>query len=104
MMGAMMGLMMMGLMMLGGLFFLVVLVVVIWLVVRWLNQRQTPPVPYIPPSQNPYQRYEQGYQPPQPGSETYQEGGRYNRSPQPKQQFDEPYVPYPQEQEMPPQS
>ncbi len=102
----MMGMMgtMMGLMLLGGLLFLVVLAVVIWLLVRWLNQRQTPPISYTPPSQNPSQRYEQGYQPPQPMSEIYQEGGRHDRSPQPKQQFDEPYIPYPQEQEMPPQS
>ena len=99
MMGAMMVFMV-----LGGLFFLVVLAVVIWLVVRWQNQRQTQPMPDTPPAQNPYQRYEQGYQPPQPMPEIYQEGGRHDRSPQPKQQFDEPYIPYPQEQEMPPQS
>ena len=95
---------MMVFMVLGGLFFLVVLAVVIWLVVRWQNQRQTQPMPDTPPAQNPYQRYEQGYQPPQPMSEIYQEGVRHDRSPQPKQQFDEPYIPYPQEQEMPPQS
>ncbi len=95
---------MMVFMVLGGLFFLVVLAVVIWLVVRWQNQRQTQPMPDTPPAQNPYQRYEQGYQPPQPMPEIYQEGGRHDRSPQPKQQFDEPYIPYPQEQEMPPQS
>jgi len=102
----MMGMMsaMMVFMVLGGLFFLVVLAVVIWLVVRWQNQRQTQPMPDTPPAQNPYQRYEQGYQPPQPMPEIYQEGGRHDRSPQPKQQFDEPYIPYPQEQEMPPQS
>ncbi len=99
MMGAMMVFMV-----LGGLLFLVVLAVVIWLVVRWQNQRQTQPMPDTPPAQNPYQRYEQGYQPPQPMPEIYQEGGRHDRSPQPKQQFDEPYIPYPQEQEMPPQS
>ena len=95
---------MMVFMVLGGLLFLVVLAVVIWLVVRWQNQRQTQPMPDTPPAQNPYQRYEQGYQPPQPMPEIYQEGGRHDRSPQPKQQFDEPYIPYPQEQEMPPQS
>jgi predicted lipid-binding transport protein (Tim44 family) len=99
----MMGMMgaMMGFMLLGTLFFIVVLVVAIWLLVSFLNKRQTPPMPYTP---NPYQRYEQGYQPPQPLSETYQEGGRHDRYPQPKQEFDQPYVPYPQEQEMPPQS
>ncbi len=95
---------MMGLMVLGTLFFLVVLAVVIWLLFNFLNRRQVPPAPYTPRSQYPYQRYEQGYQPPQPLSETYQEGGRHDRYPQPKQEFDQPYVPYPQEQEMPPQS
>lgn len=99
MMGAMMGFMVVG-----ALFFLVVLAAVIWLLVHWLNQRQTPPMPDTPRPQYPYQRYEQGYQPPQPMSESYQVGGRHDRSTQPKQQFDQPYVPYPQEQEMPPRS
>ena len=99
MMGAMMGFMIVG-----ALFFIVVLAVAIWLLVSFLNRRQTPPMPYTPPPQNPYQRYEQGYQPTPTMPETYQEGGRHDRYPQPKQQYDQPYVPYPQEQEMPPQS
>jgi hypothetical protein len=101
----MMGMMgaMMVLMVIGTLIFLVVLVGAIWFLLRWLNQRQTPR-PDMPPPQNPYPRYEQGYQPPEPMSNTYREGGLYDRSPQPKQQFDQPYIPYPQEQELPPQS
>ena len=95
---------MMGFMVLGALFFIVVLAVAIWLLVSFLNRRQTPPLPYTPPPQNSYQRYEQGYQPAPTMPETYQEGGQRDRSSQPKQQFDQPYVPYPQEQEMPPQS
>ena len=91
-------------MVIGTLIFLAVVVGVIWLLVRWLNGRQTPPMPDTPPPQNPYQRYEQGYQSPQPMSDTYREDGRYDRSPQPKQQYDQPYIPYPQEQEIPPQS
>lgn len=102
----MMGMMgaMMWLMVFGALVFLVVLAAVIWLLVRWLNKRQTPPMPDTPQPPYPYQRYEQGYQPPQPVLHNYQDGEQYDRSPQPKQQFDQPYIPYPQEQEMPPQS
>jgi len=99
MMGAMMGFMLVGV-----LFFIVVLAVAIWLLVSFLNRRQTPPMPYTPPPQNPDQRYEQGYQPVPTTPETYQEGGRHDRYPQPKQQYDQPQVPYPQEQEKPPQS
>ena len=99
MMGAMMWFMIVG-----ALFFIVVLAVVIWLLVSFLNRRQTPPVPSTPPPQNHYQRYEQGYEPTPTTPETYWEGGRHDRYPQPKQQHDQPYVPYPQEQEMPPQS
>ena len=99
MMGAMMGFML-----IGTLIFLAILVGAIWFLVRWLNRRQTPPMSDMPPPQNPYQRYEQGYQPPQPMSDSYREDGQYNRSPQPKQQYDQPYIPYPQEQEIPPQS
>jgi hypothetical protein len=95
---------MMGFMVLGALFFIVVLAVAIWLLVSFLNRRQTPPLPYTPPPQNPYQRYGQGYQPAPTMPEAYQEGGQRDRSSQPKQQFDQPSVPYPQEQEMPPQS
>ena len=92
---------MMGFMVLGALFFIVVLAVAIWLLVSFLNKRQTPPMPYTP---NPYQRYEQGYQPVPTTPETYQDSVRHDRYPQPKQEFDQPYVLYPQEQEMPPQS
>ena len=101
----MMGMMgaMMGFMIVGTLFFIVVLAVAIWLLVSFLNRRQAPPMPSTPP-QNPYQRYEQGYQPAPTMPEAYQEGGQRDRSSQPKQQFDQPSVPYPQEQEMPPQS
>lgn len=100
----MMGMMgaMMLLMVLGALFFLVVLAGVIWLLMRWLTQRQTPPMPGTPQPQYPYQRYKQGYQPPQPMPESYQEGERHDRYPQPKQEYDQPHVPYPQE--IPPQS
>ncbi len=99
MMGAMMVLMVIGI-----LIFLVVLVGAIWFLLRWLNQRQTPPLSESAPPQNLYQRYEQGYQSPQPMSDTSREGGPYDRSPQPKQQYDQPSIPYPQEQELPPQS
>ncbi len=51
MMGAMMGFMIVGV-----LFFIVVLAVAIWLLVSFLNRRQTPPMPYTPPPQNPDQR------------------------------------------------
>ena len=95
---------MMGFMVLGALFFIVVLAVAIWLLVSLLNRRQAPPMASTPPPQNPYQRYEQGYEPVPTTPETNQEGGRHDRYPQPKQQYDQPYVPYPQEQEMPPQS
>jgi hypothetical protein len=93
---------MMVLMVLGVLLFIVVLAGAIWLLVRWLNKSQTPPMPDAPRPQYPYQRYEQGYQTAQPMSEIYQEAGWPDRYPQPKQEHDQPKVPYPQEQEMPP--
>lgn len=53
-------------------------------------------------SSQPYQSYDQGYQPPPPG--TYQEGGQqYQYPPQPKQQYDLPQEMPPQQQEIPPQ-
>ena len=72
MMGAMMGFMIVG-----TLFFIVVLAVAIWLLVSFLNRRQTPPMPYTPPPQNPYQRYE----PTPTMPETYQEGGQHSAYP-----------------------
>src|SRR5713101_2571729 len=89
---------MMFLMVLGTLFFIVLATVVIWFLVRWLNRQKVPMMPYTP-RQESYQMYEPGYQPP----ETYQEGGRPYNSSQPKDEYEQPQVQYPQEQEMPPQ-
>jgi len=105
MMNGGMGLMMPG-MFLGMTLWLLLLAVLTWALITWLNRRWSRPqlMLYPPQPSYPYQRYEQGYQPSQPRSGSYREGERYDRSPQPKQQFDQPYVLYPQEQEMPPQS
>jgi len=54
-----------------------------------------------PPPEGPYAPYQQGYQPPQTPPGTYQEGGQQNQDPQPKQEFEQPQVHYPQE--LPPQ-
>lgn len=91
--------MMMGFMLFGALFCVVVLAGAIWLLAHWLNKRQEPPTLYTP-----YQRDEQEYQPRQPLSENYQERRRHDRYPHPKQEYDQPYVAYPQDHEMPPQS
>ncbi len=69
---------------------------------------QQPDQPY-PPGQEPYQSYQQGYQPGQPVPGNYAEGGQQypyppnqQQAPQPKQEYDQPQVQYPQ-QELPPQ-
>ena len=85
-------------MIMGMLFCVVVLGGVIWLFGRWLNKQKTPTMPNTPQSQDFYQRYEQGYQPPEP-LETYQEGGKQHHYPQP--QDEQPQAQYPQEQEIP---
>lgn len=55
-----------------------------------------------PTDQQPYQPYEQGYQPPPQAPGAYQEGGEvYDQPPQQQQpQYEQPQVQYPQEQEM----
>src|SRR5260370_35139063 len=101
----MMGMMgaMMGFMIVGALLFIVVLAVAIWLLVSFLNRRQTPPMPYTPPPQNPDQRYEQGYHPVPTTPETNQKGGRHDPYPQPKHQNDQPQEPNPKKRRSPPQ-
>ena len=78
------------------LFWIVVAAVVIWLIIRWLNQRQRPTYPSMPPQQRSFQSYEQGYQPPQQASGTYQEGGMSHT-------YEEPQAQYPRQEEPPPQ-
>jgi hypothetical protein len=64
---------------------------------------QPPPQQYQQTNQ-PYQPYDQGYQPPPPAPGTYQEGGQqYQYPPQPKQQYDQPEAESAQQQELPPQ-
>ena len=104
MMNGGMGLMMPG-MLLGAILWLLLLAVLIWALVTWLNRRwgRPQPVPHRAEPPYLYHRYEQGYRPAQPMPESSWEGERYDHSAQPKQEFDQPYVPYPQQQEMPPQ-
>ncbi len=73
---------------------------IVWVTMHWMNKNRTntPTMRNVPP-QDFSQRYEQGYQPPEPGSETYQEGGKPYHYPQPQQE--QPQAQYPQEQEMP---
>jgi hypothetical protein len=54
-----------------------------------------------PPPEQPYEPYQQGYQPPPSTPGTYQEGGQPYQYPQPKQEFEQPQINYPQE--LPPQ-
>jgi len=105
MMNGGMGLMMPA-MFLGTTLWLLLVGVLTWALLTWLHRRWSRPqsMLYTPQPPYPFQRYEQGYQPAQPMSGSYREGERYDRSAQPKQQFDQPSVLYPQEQEMPPQS
>ncbi|GAC1350161.1 MAG: hypothetical protein NVS4B9_16180 [Ktedonobacteraceae bacterium] len=89
---------MMGMMFIGMLLCFAFIAAVIWFVVRLLNKKQTPMLPYIPQRENAYQTYEQGYQPPQPPAETYQEGGQQYSYPQSQQpQYEQPQAQYPQE-------
>jgi hypothetical protein len=73
------------------------------------NMTQAPPTyqqPYYPSNQpppQPYESYQQGYQPPPAPprpQESYQEGGQQHPYPSP-QQYDQPQTQYPQQ--MPPQ-
>ena len=68
------------------------------------QQNQQPYQPYPseqPPPEEAYEPYQQGYQPPPSTPGTYQEGGQPNQYPQPKQEFEQPQIHYPQE--LPPQ-
>ena|SRR6266487_6159068 len=89
-------------MFLSTIFWLLLLTVLTWALLTWLNRRWGRPHPVPNTLQLPYSyhSYEQGYQ---PLSGCFREGERSDRSAQPEQEFDQPYVPYPQEQEMPPQ-
>ena len=80
-------------------FSLAVLAVIVLLLARWLNTKQTPTVLSPPQPTIRQQPYEQGYQPPRPSPETYQEGGRQYLYPQPE--YERPQAQYPQEQQMP---
>ena len=62
-------------------------------------QPNQPPPQYQQPPYPP--EYQQGYQPQQQASGTYQEGGQ--QYPQPKQEYDQSQEQPPQQQEMPPQ-
>ncbi len=84
------------------LLWLVLLAAVIWLVVGFLNHQKTPMIPYAPQPRDASPMYEQGYQP-QQHLETYQEGGQWYHYPQPKQEYDQPQVQYPEAQAMPEQ-
>jgi len=87
-------------MVLGGLLFVALLVVLIWLLVRWLNTQRTPVGP--PPRQHDTDYgYEEGYHPSQQPSEISQQGGRQDHAPQPKQEYEQPQIEYPQEQQPP---
>jgi hypothetical protein len=72
---------------------------IVWVTMHWMskNKTNTPTMRDVPP-QDSYTRYEQGYQPPKPLSESSQEGGKPSHYPQP--QYEQPQAQYPQEQEM----
>jgi len=82
---------------LGTILWILLLVILTWLNRSFGRLQSTPNTPQPPYS---YRGYEQGYHASPSLLDRYHEG---ERSAQPKQEFDQPYVPYPQEQEMPPQ-
>ncbi len=64
----------------------------IWLVAGWMKTQRTPMMQDIPRPRDAYEGYEQGYQPPEPPPETYQEGGQrysYPQNEQPQAQYQE---------------
>lgn len=64
----------------------------IWLVAGWLKKQRAPMVQDIPQPRDPYEGYEQGYQPQQQPAETYQEGGQrysYPQNEHPQAQYQE---------------
>ncbi len=105
MMNGGMGLMMSG-MFLSMALWILLLAVLTWGLLTWLNRGwgRLQPMPDTAQSPYSYHSYEQGYHPAQPMPRSSREGERYDRSAQPKQEFDQPSVLYLQEQEMPPQS
>ncbi len=82
-----------------------VVAVAIWLLVRRFNRLKTPTMLYTQQRQDsperPYPSYQEGYQPGQSMPETYREGGIQLPYPQPTQEYDQPHVMHPEEQEMP---
>jgi hypothetical protein len=84
---------------LGFLLALLLVAAVAWLLANSRNEQRLHQVRAVAQPQDSFHPYEQGYQPPEPSPETYQEGGRSYFYPQP--QDEQPVAQYPQE--MPPQ-
>ncbi len=72
---------------------LILMAVVAWLLTRWRNEQRSYHAQHVP--HNSYHTYEQGYQPPQPAPEAYQEGGYSYPYPQPS--HEQPMVQHQQE-------
>lgn len=89
-------------MVLGTLLFIVLVTVVIWFLVRSLNRQKAPMMPYMP-QQDSYRTYEGGYQPPERPETYQQESRRRQDASQPKDEYGQPQIQYPHEQELPPQ-
>jgi hypothetical protein len=64
----------------------------IWLVAGWLKKQRTPLMQDTPQPRDAFEGYEQGYHPPEPLPETYQESGQRYAYPQheyPQAQYQE---------------
>ena len=84
---------------LGFLLALLLVAAVTWLLANLRNEQRLHRMHAVAQPQDAFHTYEQGYQPPEPSPETYQEGGHTYSYPQP--QYEQPVAQYPQE--MPPQ-
>jgi hypothetical protein len=64
----------------------------IWLVAGWLKKQRTPLMQDTLQPRDAFEGYEQGYHPPEPPPETYQEGGQryaYPQAERPQAQYQE---------------
>ena len=77
----------------GFLLALLLVAAVTWLLARWRNEQRFSQTRDAPQPQDSFHTYEQGYQPPEPSPEAYQEGG--HSYPQPS--YEQPVAQYPQE-------
>lgn len=74
---------------------LLLVTVVTWLLTHWRNVQRLDQMHHAPQPHDSFLPYEQGYQPPEPSPEAYQEGGHAYTYPQ--SPYEQPEVRYQQE-------